>query len=152
VRLAFRWSGVLLMAALSCPSFLLAAEAAPSVSINDVAVTRLDGSPVLAVFTVSLESPSHMPVAVRWETRDGSARAGEDYRASSGTVVIVPGELSARITIPVLPGTSAGVEDFNVVLGQDFQKVDFSDAQGVARIHTPDHPAAETRAAHGKRG
>ena len=44
---------------------------------------------------------SHL-VIVDYATRDGSARAGEDYRATSGTLIFEPGETVKTVEVPVL--------------------------------------------------
>ena len=51
-------------------------------------------------FTVSLSAASDMPVTVNYTTTDGSAKAGTDYAATSGSVVFAPGDTTK--TIPVL--------------------------------------------------
>ena len=44
----------------------------------------------LAAFTVSLSSPSALPVTVDYSTADGTAIAGSDYTAASGTDHVRP--------------------------------------------------------------
>ena len=61
----------------------------PSISINDITVSEADAT---ATFTVSLSDPSGLEVKVDWVTADGTATAGEDYEAGSGTVTFAPGE------------------------------------------------------------
>jgi endoglucanase len=50
-------------------------------------------------FTVTLTAPQSTPVSVACATSDGTAIAGVDYIAASGTVVIAPGSNSAVITV-----------------------------------------------------
>ncbi|MEM8960297.1 MAG: Calx-beta domain-containing protein [Acidobacteriota bacterium] len=71
----------------------------PEVSIDDVTVTEAD---VDAVFTVLLSQSSNRAVTVSYTTADGSAVAGADYTAASGTVTIPAGETSATIPVAVL--------------------------------------------------
>ena len=57
-------------------------------------------------FTISLSSPAtDIQVSVNWETRDlsgsNTARAGEDYVAASGTVIIPQGDSSVDVTVMV---------------------------------------------------
>ena len=57
----------------------------PSLNISSVAVN--DGaSGTTAVFTVSLSQAATTPVTVNYATADGSAHAGTDYKASTGTL------------------------------------------------------------------
>lgn len=61
---------------------------------------RLIGS-TTAVFTVMLSVAVDEIVDVNWTTRDGSAKAGVDYEASSGTVEFLPGETVKQIDVLV---------------------------------------------------
>ena len=48
------------------------------------------------VFTVSLSAPTFNQVSVSYSTSDGTALAGSDYQAVSGTVIIPAGSITAR--------------------------------------------------------
>ncbi|CAG0959908.1 RTX-I toxin determinant A from serotypes 1/9 [Methylophilaceae bacterium] len=71
---------------------------APNITINNVNVNEADGS---ITFTVSLSAESGKPVSVDYATRNGSATAGSDYTAGTGTLNFAPGETSQTITIPI---------------------------------------------------
>ena len=58
-------------------------EVKPTVSIEDVAVEEGAGS---AVFEVTLSAPSARDVTLGYATSNGTARAGQDYTATSGTL------------------------------------------------------------------
>ena len=77
-----------------------------------------EGSPgVLARFVVSLTAPSTQPVTVRYATSDGTARAGDDYALTTGTVTFLPGETSKTVTVVVFGDTRLeGTENFVVTL------------------------------------
>ena len=84
----------------------IGAAAPPSLSINNVTVN--DGTAgATAVFTVSLSQATTQPVTVGYATADGTAHAGTDYTAESGTLTFSPGTLSQTITVPILPDTTA---------------------------------------------
>ena len=51
------------------------------------------------VFTITLSTKYDQSVTVKYSTSDGSAKAGEDYVATSGTVTFAPGETSKTITV-----------------------------------------------------
>ena len=53
-------------------------------------------------FTVHLSAPSSEPVSVSYRTRDGTAKAGEDYRAVAGMLEFLPGAVAATIAVPLL--------------------------------------------------
>lgn len=55
-----------------------------------------------AVFTVSISTPSTLPLTVNYATADGTALAGRDYTATSGTLTFAPGITSKTVCVPVL--------------------------------------------------
>jgi hypothetical protein len=76
--------------------------ALPVASIADAAATKPSFGTTLANFKVQLSAPSGQPVMVSYSTADGSARAGTDYVAQSGTLTFAPGETSKTISVAVL--------------------------------------------------
>ncbi len=78
----------------------------PSLNINSVSVN--DGSAgTTAVFTVTLSQASSQTVTVNYATTDGTAHAGTDYKAASGTLTFSPGTLAQSISVPINPDTTA---------------------------------------------
>ena len=82
----------------------------PAISIGDVTVTEPLDNPeeptsapneVPARFTVRLSVATGVPVLVNFRTVDGTARAGSDYVAKSGTLSIPAGATSGTITVMV---------------------------------------------------
>ncbi len=71
-------------------------DAAPALTIADATAPEGDGT---ISFTVSLGAVSSLEVSVDWKTSDGTAAAGKDYTASSGTLTIPPGELEQAIAV-----------------------------------------------------
>ena len=60
------------------------------------------------VFPVTLSPAASEPVQVDYTTRNGTARAGEDYVSASGTLTFVPGETAQTVAVAVLPGERPG--------------------------------------------
>src|SRR5437016_5529813 len=54
-----------------------------------------------AVLTVSLSAASGQTVTVTFATANGTASAGSDYTAASGTLTFAPGQLSQTVTVLV---------------------------------------------------
>jgi len=80
-------------------------------------VTEGDTGTVTATFTGSLSTSSGKPITVDHVTTDGTAAAGTDYAAGSGTLVFAPGDLSASVDVPVHgDGLDELDETFTVVL------------------------------------
>lgn len=69
---------------------LLDNDSPPVLSVSDVTVVEGDTGTTDLVFTVSLSAPSGKQVGVSFTTRDGTAVAGEDYVAKSGTLIFTP--------------------------------------------------------------
>jgi len=67
------------------------ADTAPAVTINDVTQTRPSSETSTYAFTITLEHPVQVPVTVSWNTSDGTAVAGVDYQAASGSSNFAPG-------------------------------------------------------------
>jgi chitinase len=56
---------------------------------------------VQATFVLQLSAASTSPVTVKYATADGTATAGSDYVATSGTVTFAPGQTTATVTVLV---------------------------------------------------
>ena len=88
-----------------------------SLSIADVTLVEGNGSARDAVLTVNLSSLVNQTVTVNYSTIDGTASAGSDYQAKSGTLSFAPGVAFREIRIPILGDTQTeSGEDFQVVL------------------------------------
>jgi hypothetical protein len=75
----------------------------PMLSIDDVTVVELDNNAgANALFTASLSAVSGLTVTVAYATADGSATAGADYAARTGTLTFPPGSTRQTLQIPVL--------------------------------------------------
>ncbi|NYZ24209.1 cellulase family glycosylhydrolase [Azospirillum oleiclasticum] len=71
-----------------------------------------------AVFTVSLSKAATQTVSLTYATADGTAKAGQDYLATSGTLTFAPGETAKQVKVTVLGDSVAeGTETFSLKLG-----------------------------------
>ncbi len=88
-------------------------EPKPTVSIAD----RASSEAVAMVFTISLSAPSSLPVTVQYTTVPGTAAAGVDYRAATGTVTISANTLSKTLSLRINNDTKDEFDEtFEVVL------------------------------------
>ena len=62
----------------------------------------LSESAAEAVFNVSLSRPAQAAFSVSYRTIDGSARAGSDYKATSGNLSFVEGQSVAQVRVPLI--------------------------------------------------
>jgi Tol biopolymer transport system component len=71
----------------------------------------------LLTFEVTLGAADARAIAVDWRTVDGTATAGEDYRAAGGQLTFAPGQTSAFISVDVLgDDTPEADETFSIEL------------------------------------
>ncbi len=71
------------------------------ITVNDVRVVEGNQGTKDAIFAIELAHPSTAEVRVGYATADGTATAGPDYSAVSGTLVFAPGEFRKTVTVKV---------------------------------------------------
>ncbi|WP_221230802.1 putative Ig domain-containing protein [Xanthomonas sp. CFBP 8152] len=92
-------------------------DALPALSIDDVSVNEGNSGTTTATFTVSLSMASGQTVSVNYATADGTATAGSDYVARSGTLTFAPGVTAQGVAITVNGDTAVeSNETFSVGL------------------------------------
>ena len=80
------------------PSAIVQGPAALSVADAN---TR-EGTDATLDFAVTLDRASPLTVTVHYATEDGTAAAGADYTATSGTLSFAPGDLAKTVSVPIL--------------------------------------------------
>ena len=98
----------------------LVSDAAPipiGLQLESSTTTVTEGSPSVSV-RVNRTGNVSGSVSVNYATSDGTATAGSDYTAASGTITFGPNELSKIITIPIINDNlfENGSETFNLTL------------------------------------
>ncbi len=89
----------------------------PAVSISDVSQLEGDTPGQNYVFTVSLSEASDQQVTVAYTTENGTATAGQDYLATSGTLTFDAGVVQRTVTVNVTGDlTNEADETFSVLL------------------------------------
>jgi len=66
---------------------------------------RVNESTAAATITVKLSGPASQPVTVDYTTVDGTATAGSDYTAATGSFTFAPGETSKTFVVPFINDT-----------------------------------------------
>jgi len=94
----------------------------PSLSIANTTATEGQSGVTNVVFPVTLSAASTSAVTVAWSTSNGTALAGQDYQAGSGTLTFAPGQTTQNITV--------AVNDDSNVLPQETFEVNLSNATG----------------------
>ncbi|MCA9901412.1 MAG: CSLREA domain-containing protein [Ardenticatenaceae bacterium] len=113
-------------------------DAAPSLSINDITVVEGDSGSKNANFTVTASAPSGKTMQVNYATANGSAVAGGDYTAVSGTLIFTPGQTSKTITVNVLGDLLDEENETFMVNLSNPQNSTLSKAQGIGTIQDND--------------
>jgi hypothetical protein len=75
---------------------------ATSFTISGGSVVEGTGGNTTLVYTVTSSAPAKDPVSVQYATGGGTATAGSDYTAASGTVVFSGGQTSQSINVTVI--------------------------------------------------
>lgn len=112
--------------------------AAITVSVADTSVVEGNSGLTACTFIVRLSAPALDAIVVQYATVDGTASAGVDYVAASGSLTFARGQISRTVTVNV-------IGDMNVEDAEIFQLVAsttdggiVSSATGVATIRDDD--------------
>ncbi|WP_166828858.1 Calx-beta domain-containing protein [Thalassoroseus pseudoceratinae] len=104
------------------------------IGINDVSATETDTEGQVKTFTIALDHPVDRNVTVSYATADGSAKAGVDYIAKSGTLTIPAGQTSGTVSVTLIGDTVVEADEAFVVEISNVQaferNVSIEDGQG----------------------
>ncbi len=113
----------------------------PLITINDVSIFEGNSGTTDAQFVVSLSKAALTNVTVDYATVDGSAIAGSDYQATSGTLTFSPGQTSKTVTVKIFGDkTYEPDETYTVVLSNASSNATVSKAIGYGTIKNDDAP------------
>jgi len=111
-------------------------DAAPSLSISDNSTADETGT--AANLTVSLSAVSQKTVAVSYTTSDGTASAGSDYTAASGTLSFAPGTLTQTINVAILADSEDETDETLTLTLSNAINASVADDSGVLTITDDD--------------
>ncbi len=113
-------------------------DPAPVLSIANSASVNEDGSSV--GINVSLTGATALDASFSYTTSNGTATAGDDYTAQSGTITIPAGQSSATITIPILDDNiDENNENFTVTISNPTNAT-IGNGSGIITINDDDNP------------
>ena len=110
-------------------------EAPAAMSIADGAAPESGGE---LMFVVSLDGTRASQVFVDYATVDGTASAGADYDAVSGTLVFEPGERTVSIAVPLLDDALDEPDESFVLLLSNPVGADLTTESATGTIHDDD--------------
>ena len=112
-------------------------DGTPTISVPDASAAE-DSGPL--TFTVALSNASASTVTVDYATSDGSASAGNDYAAASGTLTFVAGDTTESVNVTLSNDLLAeGDEDLGLTLSTPSGVV-LADGSAVGTITDDDAP------------
>ncbi len=109
-------------------------SANPAISINDVAVAEGNSGSGYVVLTASLSAPSTKTVKVDYKSIDGTAKAGSDYDAVSGTLAFAPGQTRASILVLVHGDTQVEPDESFFIKLSNARNATITDSTGVVAL------------------
>ena len=113
----------------------------PTLSIGDARIVEGDDGTTDAVFTVRLASAPERAVVVNFATADGSATAGADYQAVTGTLTFEPGQPTEQtIAVPVFGDTDNETNETFVVALSGASGAKIADGEALGTIVGDDGP------------
>jgi chitinase len=104
------------------------------VAIADTSVTEGNSGTKGAAFTVTLSPASAAAIAISYATANGTAAAGSDYTAVSGTLTFNPGQTQKVINVPIIGDTADEPDETFLVQLTTAANVDLADRQAVGTI------------------
>lgn len=102
----------------------------PALSVGDA---RAKEGATLA-FVVRLDAPSEREVTVAYETVDGTAVAGADYRAASGTLTFAPGEREQTVPVATFADERSEGEEALMLSLSNAAGATIADAHGLGLV------------------
>jgi hypothetical protein len=120
-----------------------------NVVINDMGIFEGNDGQRALNFQVSLGGVSTRLVTVQYTTVSGTARAGEDYASTSGSVSFRAGERAAVISVPIFGDTLIEPDEQFKVRLTSASGANIIKSEGVGLIADDDKPVVNIRAVDG---
>lgn len=114
-------------------------DGAATLSVADA--STVEGNvppPADALHAVTLSAVTGSPVTVDFATADGTATAGTDYTATSGTLTFAPGTAVRNVTVSITPETAVEADETYFVNLTNPVGASISDGQGLGTIVNDD--------------
>lgn len=114
----------------------------PSIAIANAVATEGNSGTSAMTFQVTLSAPTTNAVSVDYVTANGSATAGADYAATTGTLLFAPGVTMQAVSVAVAGDTLAEPNETLVVNLADPTNATLADPQATGTIVDDDDSAA----------
>jgi hypothetical protein len=128
----------------------------PSIVIADASIAEGNAGTATLTLAVTLSAPSSQTVSVNYATANGTATAGADYTAASGTLTFNPSVTTQNVSITVAGDTLDEANETILVNLSNATNATIGDAQGVGTIvdddPSPSLNIADTSVTEGNTG
>ena len=104
----------------------------PAIAVSDATVQEAEGA--VLVFTATLSHASSRTVTVDYATSDGTAVAGSDYTAASGTLTFNAGDTSQTVQVTVLTDSEDESQETLTLTLSNPSQATLDDATGTGTI------------------
>jgi hypothetical protein len=113
--------------------------ALPTLSISNSLANEGNSGKTSIAFTVMLSAVDSSDVTVHYDTQNGTAVAGSDYDAASGTLTILTGNTTATLTVMIAGDTTVETDEtFSVVLSNPSANATIANATATGTIINDD--------------
>ncbi len=111
----------------------------PLLAVSDVSVFEGDSGTTTMTFGIGLNAPAGVGgVSITYATADGTATAGSDYVANSGTATIAEGATSTTVAITINGDTTSEANETFFVRVSAATGATISDGEGLGTIQNDD--------------
>jgi VCBS repeat-containing protein len=107
-------------------------------TVSDSAIAEGDAGTKKLIFTVSLFAPATGPVSVNYSTTNGTAAAGSDFTAATGTLNFAIGETSKQVEITITGDLANEIDETLNLTLSNASGAAIGDATGVGTILNDD--------------
>ena len=121
----------------------------PALSIADLSVAEGNGDHAHFMFEVTLDQAADGPVTVAYSTANGTATAGSDYTATSGTLTFAAGEASKTVHVDIGGDTASEANETFTVRLSNASGATIADATAVGTIVDDDREPDQGQAGNG---
>lgn len=132
--------GLIVISMILLLATIVAAQQTPSISVHDVQVVEGNTGTTQATFVVALSGASTQTVSCNFATANGTATAGSDYVAKSGTLSFAPGDVQKEVVVLVNGDTVDETEETFFLDISNVQNATVNGSRGTGFIVDDDGP------------
>jgi Ca2+-binding RTX toxin-like protein len=94
----------------------------------------LEGIDQTVGFQINLAETSSQPITINYQTLNGTALAGQDYVAKTGSVTFAPGETKKTVTVTLIDNNLSQADETFFLKGSSTGPVTFLQSTAIAKV------------------